>query len=228
MMSTKTATMSNLVSMAVGMELNAAIIPAIIIPRAATSALNPDSGPRWQCWWGCCCSPSWGCGRLARPKRVPQTSHSSMPAARLGPFALTSNGGVNPAELQDAPVIVKGTCSSPRRSFMWTTARRTMLPVSMSSRHCVLKAVTTRVLVNRGWVAWPGGSRKALPHRANTRRAWWPLEGIATVPVNKRFLLMPEHAESLPRLWPRLRPRAIHCGAALSRGAAGAVADLSR
>jgi surfeit locus 1 family protein len=121
--------------------------------------------------------------------------------ARLGPFALTG-GGVNPAELQDAPVIVKGVFEPPSQFYVDNRQENDVAGVHVVTP-LRIEGSSTRVLVNRGWVAWPGGSRKALPP-VQTPEGVVAVEGIATVPVNKRFLLMPEHAESLPRLWPRL------------------------
>ncbi len=121
--------------------------------------------------------------------------------SHLGPFALTSNA-VKPAELQDAPVVVKGTFE-PQTQFYVDNRQEN----GVAGVHVVtplrIDGSDTRVLVNRGWIAWPGGSRKVLP-TVQTPTGVVSLEGIGTVPVNKKFLLMPEHAESLPRLWPRL------------------------
>jgi surfeit locus 1 family protein len=121
--------------------------------------------------------------------------------SHLGPFALTG-GKVSPAELQDAPVAVNGVFE-PQAQFYVDNRQEN----GVAGVHVVtplrIDGSETRVLVNRGWVAWPGGSRKALPS-VQTPAGLVAVEGIATVPVNKNFLLMPEHAESLPRLWPRL------------------------
>lgn len=121
--------------------------------------------------------------------------------ARLGPYALTG-GGVNPAELQDAPVTVKGVLEPEAQFFVDNRQENGVAGVHVVTP-LRIDGSTTRVLVNRGWVAWPGGSRKALPP-VQTPEGVVTVEGIATVPVNKNFLLMSEHAESLPRLWPRL------------------------
>lgn len=121
--------------------------------------------------------------------------------AHLGPFALTSSA-VNPAELQDAPVVVKGVFEA-QTQFYVDNRQENGIPGVHVVTPLRIDGSDTRVLVNRGWIAWPGGSRKALP-TVQTPTGVVALEGIASVPVNKNFLLMPEHAESLPRLWPRL------------------------
>lgn len=121
--------------------------------------------------------------------------------SRLGPFALDGTT-VHPGTLQDAPVAAKGYFE-PKDQFYVDNRQED----GVAGIHVVtplrIDGTQVRVLVNRGWVAWPGGSRRQLP-AVETPTGLVAVEGIATVPVNKNFLLMPEHAESLPRLWPRL------------------------
>ena len=121
--------------------------------------------------------------------------------ARLGPFALNGTT-ITPTSLQDAPVAAKGYFE-PQDQFYVDNRQED----GVAGIHVVtplrIDGTQVRVLVNRGWVAWPGGSRHQLP-KVDTPTGLVALEGIATVPVNKNFLLMPEHAESLPRLWSRL------------------------
>jgi surfeit locus 1 family protein len=121
--------------------------------------------------------------------------------SHLGPFALTGDK-VSPTELQDAPVAVKGVFEPQAQFFVDNRQENGVAGVHVITP-LRIDGSDTRVLVNRGWIAWPGGSRKALP-LVQTPTGQVSVEGIATVPVNKNFLLMPEHAESLPRLWPRL------------------------
>lgn len=120
--------------------------------------------------------------------------------ARLGPFAL-NGADVVAATLQDAPVAAKGYFE-PKDQFYVDNRQEN----GVAGVHVVtplrIDGTPVRVLVNRGWVAWPGGSRRRLPSVA-TPTGLVALEGIATVPVNKPFLWMPAHTESLPRLWPR-------------------------
>ena len=121
--------------------------------------------------------------------------------ARLGPFVLNGTA-ITAATLQDAPVAAKGYFE-PQEQFYVDNRQENDVPGVHVVTPLRLDGTQVRVLVNRGWVAWPGGSRRQLP-KVNTPTGLVALEGIATVPVNKNFLLMPEHAESLPRLWPRL------------------------
>lgn len=121
--------------------------------------------------------------------------------SRLGPFALDGTA-IHPGTLQDAPVAAKGYFE-PKDQFYVDNRQED----GVAGIHVVtplrIDGTQVRVLVNRGWVAWPGGSRRQFP-AVETPTGLVAVEGIATVPVNKNFLLMPEHAESLPRLWPRL------------------------
>lgn len=121
--------------------------------------------------------------------------------AQQGPYVLNGTEVVA-ATLQDAPVAAKGYFE-PEHQFYVDNRQEN----GVAGVHVVtplrIDGTPMRVLVNRGWMAWPGGSRAKLPTVA-TPVGLVAVEGIATVPVNKRFLLMPEHAETLPRLWPRL------------------------
>ena len=60
----------------------------------------------------------------------------------------------------------------------------------------------TRVLVNRGWIAWPD-RRSDLPTVA-TPTGEVEINGVAEVPSGKKFFLMPEHEDANPALWTRL------------------------
>jgi len=121
--------------------------------------------------------------------------------SRLGPYALVG-AAVDTAQLQDAPVSVRGVFE-PQAQFYVDNRQENGVPGVHVVTPLRIDGTDTRVLVNRGWVAWPGGSRKALP-LVESPIGLVALEGIATVPVYKDFLLMPAHAEALPRLWPRL------------------------
>lgn len=121
--------------------------------------------------------------------------------AHRGPFVLTA-ARANAGELQDAPVAAKGFFESQGQFFVDNRQENGVAGVHVVTP-LRIDGTQTRVLVNRGWIAWPGGSRRQLPD-VTLPNGLVAVEGIATVPVNKNFLLMPEHAESLPRLWPRL------------------------
>ncbi|MDT8989654.1 SURF1 family protein [Curvibacter sp. APW13] len=117
-----------------------------------------------------------------------------------GPFMLTPQP-VLADGLQDAPVAVRGQFE-PQGQFFVDNRQENGVPGVHVVTPLRIEGGDMRVLVNRGWIAWPGGSRKALP-AVQTPAGTVTIEGIATVPVNKNFLLMPNH-EQFPRLWPRL------------------------
>lgn len=121
--------------------------------------------------------------------------------AHLGPFALT-DAMVEPQAVQDAPVAVRGVFEPAEQFFVDNRQENGVAGVHVVTP-LRIEGGDVRVLVNRGWIAWPGGSRKALPG-VQTPPGLVTVEGIAHVPTHKNFLLMPEHAEVLPRLWPRL------------------------
>ena len=120
--------------------------------------------------------------------------------ARLGPFAI---GGqlVDPVQLQDAPVTVKGVYETQFQFFVDNRQEdghpgvHVVTPLKIAGSE-------TRILVNRGGVGW-GQSRDALP-KISTPDTLVEVAGVAAVPVNKPFFLMPNPPEQLPRLWNRL------------------------
>lgn len=59
----------------------------------------------------------------------------------------------------------------------------------------------TRVLVNRGWLAW--ADRQVRPHAA-TPAGIVEITGIAVMPDKQKYLLMPDRREAWPELWSAL------------------------
>lgn len=108
---------------------------------------------------------------------------------------------VDPVSFQDAPVVVEGTYEASGQFYVDNRQE-----AGQAGVHVVtplrIAGTDTRVLVNRGWAPWTNG-RKVLPV-AEPPAGTVQVRGVATLPSNKAFFLMPEHAESLPRLWSRL------------------------
>lgn len=103
--------------------------------------------------------------------------------------------------LLDAPIRVRGHYE-PQQQFMVDNRQedgRAGVHVVMPMK---IEGSETRILVNRGWIAWPDG-RKTLP-QVTTPGGLIEIHGIADVPTVKNFLLMPERAEAWPNLWPQL------------------------
>ena len=117
--------------------------------------------------------------------------------AKLGPLRL-SGAPVDLAAVRDAPIIVRGRYE-PENGFFIDNRQHD----GAAGLHVVtplkIEGSETRILVNRGWVGWPNG-RKVLP-KVPTPEGVVEVSGIADVPVVKKFLLMPQHAEARTQLW---------------------------
>lgn len=108
---------------------------------------------------------------------------------------------MDPAALQDAPVTVRGTFEA-QGQFYVDNRQEAGQPGVHVVTPLRIAGTDTRILVNRGWAPWVQG-RKVLPV-VDLPAGEVQVRGVAAVPVNKNFFLMPEHAEALPRLWERL------------------------
>ena len=120
--------------------------------------------------------------------------------AQMGPVHV---GGtlVDPDALRDAPIAVRGRYESERAFFIDNRQEN-----GQAGLHVVtplkIEGSETRILVNRGWVAWPHG-RTILP-QVPAPEGVVEVTGIASVPVVKKFLLMPQHAEARLELWKQM------------------------
>lgn len=99
--------------------------------------------------------------------------------------------------LQDLPVTVRGTWESEHQFYLDNRVED-----GQPGLHLItplrIAGSQMRVLVNRGWVAWPQRNQP-LPSVA-TPAGEMILTGIAAVPSYKRFFLMPEREDGNPRL----------------------------
>lgn len=120
--------------------------------------------------------------------------------AQLGPRVLGAEL-VDPAVIQDAPVMAQGVYE-PAGQFYVDNRQEAGQPGVHVVTPLRLAGSDTRVLVNRGWAPWTQG-RNMLPI-AVPPAGTVQVRGVAGVPRNKTFFLMPERAEHLPRLWNRL------------------------
>lgn len=59
----------------------------------------------------------------------------------------------------------------------------------------------TRILVNRGWMAWED---RRTPPRFNTPVGTVAVTGIVAIPGKQKYLLMPDRREAWPELWSSL------------------------
>lgn len=118
----------------------------------------------------------------------------------LDPLPMTARL-VDSQDVHDVPMRVRGEFEPEQQFFVDNRQEN-----GVAGLHVVtplhIAGGQTRVLVNRGWVAWPRG-RSALPV-VSTPAGTIELQGLASVPSQKAFWLMPDRSEAWPQLWPRL------------------------
>lgn len=117
--------------------------------------------------------------------------------AKLGPLRI-GGAPVDADSLRDAPIAVRGRYES-EQGFFIDNRQENAKPGLHVITPLKIEGTETRILVNRGWVAWPHG-RQILP-QVPTPEGVIEVSGIAAVPVVKKFLLMPQHAEARTQLW---------------------------
>jgi len=118
---------------------------------------------------------------------------------QLGPQRL-DGALVDAGALQDAPVTVTGQYE-PEGQFFLDNRQLDGQPGLNVLTPLRIKGSATRVVINRGWVAWPRG-RDVLPVVA-TPVGEVTVRGVASVPSTKKFFLMPEAPSAQGKL--RLR-----------------------
>jgi len=120
---------------------------------------------------------------------------------------------VDPDHLRDMPVSVRGTFE-PQHQFYVDNRQLDGKPGLHVVTPLRIAGSDMRVLVNRGWIAWPD-RRNALP-TVDAPAGEVDVSGVAAVPSTKKFFLMPEHEDTNPALWTRLdleRFANVHPGA---------------
>ena len=123
-------------------------------------------------------------------------------ALRAQQNPLTLSGSlVAPQDWQDMPVQVHGTLE-PERQFFVDNQQRNGVAGMYVVTPLKISGSDTRVLVNRGWVAWPD-ARKHLP-QVFSPSSEVEIRGTVAIPNSKKFFLISDHAEAWPQLWPRL------------------------
>lgn len=136
--------------------------------------------------------------RKAQQSEAARTQHQER---MRGPVQELGTVLVDAALVEDVPVQVQGYYL-PQETFFVDNRQEE----GRAGVHVVtplrIEGGQTRVLINRGWAAWPQG-RGRLP-AVDTPTDRVTVRGVAAVPWHKPFLLMPERAEPQSRLWPRL------------------------
>ncbi len=108
--------------------------------------------------------------------------------AHLGPLQVGA-ALVDVQAVQDAPIRVSGQYE-PEGQFFWDNRQLDGQPGLNVLTPLRIAGSQTRILVNRGWVAWPHG-RGELP-KVSVPAGDVSVNGIAFVPWTKKFFLMPE------------------------------------
>lgn len=129
--------------------------------------------------------------------------------AKQGPF-LVGSDVLEPAQLQDAPVAVRGHYL-PAEQFYIDNRQEDGKPGLQLVTPLQISGGQTRVLVNRGWIAW-ADRQAALPSVA-TPDGEVQVHGIASEPSRKKFFLITAKQDERPQLWNRLdleRYTALH------------------
>jgi surfeit locus 1 family protein len=139
----------------------------------------------------------WQLGKAER-RAAELAQHSER--AKLGPYSIDSKL-VDSRLFQDARVSVRGHFE-PQEQFLVDNRQENGKPGVHVVTPLKIEGGVTRILVNRGWVGW-GQGRQVLPS-IPVIEGVIEVSGVADVPVNKNFFLMPEHEQSLPGLWSRL------------------------
>jgi len=105
------------------------------------------------------------------------------------------------AQLQDAPVSVRGYFLADEQFFLDNQQENGKPGVHVITP-LQIEGSNTRVLVNRGWVAW-GANRQVLP-AVDVPAGLVIVTGFASIPSTKKFFLMPNRDEPNQRLWSRI------------------------
>ncbi len=109
---------------------------------------------------------------------------------------------VDAQQLRDAPIVVIGEFE-PQQQFFLDNRQHNGQPGVHVMTPLKIEGSATRILVNRGWISWTTQGRAVLPVVA-TPAGRVQITGLAFVPSDKKFFLMPEHAQVAAQLWSRL------------------------
>lgn len=108
---------------------------------------------------------------------------------------------VETRQMQDMPIVVQGSYDSEHQFFV-DNKQENGVPGLHVITPLKIENSETRVLINRGWIAWPQG-RDVLPV-VSTPSGVVSVHGLASVPSSKSFFLMPDRQDARSQLWTRL------------------------
>jgi len=120
--------------------------------------------------------------------------------ARLPPRVIDDRM-LDPERMNAAPVTVRGRYEA-KFQFFLDNRQNDGVPGVQVLTPLRIDPGEVRILVNRGWIAWPHG-RGTLPE-VPVPEGLMQVTGVAEVPSTKPFFLMPDHPEPSDRLWSRV------------------------
>lgn len=136
-----------------------------------------------------------GKGQRLAEERARHVQRGALPALRVGDRLL------QPEQVRDAKITVSGRYETEFQFFV-DNRQEDGRPGVHVVTPLKVGASEVRILVNRGWVAWPDRSLP-LPKVA-TPDGVVQVNGVANVPSTRKFFLMPERMEVNPKLWARV------------------------
>lgn len=107
---------------------------------------------------------------------------------------------VDSTQINAAPIIATGHYE-PEFQFFLDNRQNDGIPGVQVLTTLEIEPGETRVLVNRGWIAWP---RRGVLPEVPVPQGRVSVTGIADTPSTKRFFLMSEAPESQGPLWTRV------------------------
>lgn len=138
----------------------------------------------------------WQAGKAERSRELAAlyAARSKHPPIQIG------TRPVKPEDLVYAHVVVRGEYEAAHQFYLDNQVENGRPGVHVITP-LKIEGGDTRVLVNRGWAAW--ADRQARPH-VDTPVGTVEITGIAVIPHQQNYLLMPDRREVWPELWSAL------------------------
>jgi len=134
-------------------------------------------------------------GNRVAAQRAQFAQRAQQPAQAIG-AALA-----DPQALQYLPIQVRGRYQ-PEAQFLLDNQQENGVPGVQVITPLLIDGSHTRILVNRGWIAW-GVSRQRLPV-VTAPTGLVQVRGIASIPVTKKLFFLPDRDDPQGQLWSRI------------------------
>lgn len=119
----------------------------------------------------------------------------------LAPMQITDQSVVDAGAVESLPITAKGEYQ-PAEQFYLDNRQEDGVPGFQVVTPLKLEGGNTRLLVNRGWMAWPG--KRGVVPSVEPPKGLVQVTGLASKPSEKKFLLMTDHGDEKARLWMQL------------------------